>query len=109
MMNLRTIVLSVFMFACLAPWATGQDPAGTTSPAGTDNQDRPQLTPATPAAGTFAQVIGRGIERERFFVAHMRHLHPQVETYTQNLKGQAEEAVPVSDEDFLGRRRMCNG
>src|SRR5260370_37087661 len=97
MMNLRTIVLSVFMFACLAPWATGQDPAGSTSPAGTDNQDRSQLTPATPAAGTFDQVIGRMIERERFFVAQMLHLHPRVETYIKNLKGNEDKAVPAHD------------
>src|SRR5216683_1236978 len=109
MMNLRTIVLSVFMFAFLAPWARGQDPVGTTSPTGTDNQDRSQSTPATPASGTFDQVIGRVIERERFFVAQMRHLHPLVETYIQNLKGKEEKAVPVSDEYFLGRFDMSNG
>ena len=127
MINFRIIVLAVFAFAFLAPWAAGQDPVGagspggtdntvppsrtenTASPNGTENQDRSQSAAATGTSGSFDQVIGRVIERERFFVAQMRHLHPLVETYIQNLKGQEEKAVPVSDEYFLGRFDMSNG
>jgi hypothetical protein len=101
----------------------GQDSVGTGSPSGTDNTDlrlaldlplgtdnRDRSQSARSAtSGSFDQVIGRVIERERFFVAQMRHLHPLVETYIQNLKGQQEKAVPVSDQYFLGRFDMSNG
>jgi len=116
MIYLRIIVLAVFAFAFLVPCAKGQDSVGTASPSatddtglpsGTDTQDRSQ--PATATSGSFDQVIGRVIERERFFVAQMRHLHPLVETYIQNLKGKEEKTVPVSDEYFLGRFDMSNG
>jgi hypothetical protein len=47
-------------------------------------QTAPAPTPA-PAA-SFDQVIDRAIEREHFFMAQMKQLHPLVETYIQNLK-----------------------
>jgi hypothetical protein len=64
-----------------------------------------------PAAGadSFDQVLNRIIEREHLFIAQMRHFHPLVETYIQNLKGDASKAVPVSDQYFLGRLDMANG
>jgi hypothetical protein len=65
-------------------------------------------TPATPAS--FSQVLDRVVEREHFFVAQMRHMHPLVETYIQNLKSDKElGAVPVNDHYFLGRLDMSNG
>ncbi len=109
MIQSRVIVFSFFVLAFFAPWAMGQDPAGTGPPIGTDDQNRPQPTAATSAPGSFDQVIERVVQRERFFVAQMRHLHPLVETYIQNLKGKDEKAVPVSDEYFLGRLNMSNG
>src|SRR5579863_8619184 len=109
MINVRIVVLAVLAFTFLAPRTIGQDPVGTVSPSGTDNQGRPQSAAATATSGSFDQVIGRVIERERFFVAQMRHLHPLVETYIQNLKGKEEKTVPVSDEYFLGRFDMSNG
>jgi hypothetical protein len=67
-------------------------------------------TSATPAASpSFDQVIDRIAEREHFFLAQMRHLHPLVETYIQNLKGNEDKAVPISDQYFLGRLDMTNG
>jgi hypothetical protein len=67
--------------------------------------------PATSAAASFDQVIDRAIEREHFFVAQMRQLHPLVETYLQNLKLDKESSVrvPESDTYFLGRLDMRNG
>jgi hypothetical protein len=50
------------------------------------------------------------IEREHFFLAQMRNLHPMVETYIQNLKPDKEMgAVPTSDQYFLGRLDLSNG
>ena len=66
---------------------------------------------ATVAAGSFDQVIDRAIEREHFFMAQMRQLHPLVETYLQNMKDDKELGVrvPGSDVYFLGRLDMSNG
>ena len=78
----------------------------------------PQLTPrdgaaqtATPAASSFDQLVDRAIEREHFFIAQMRQLHPLVETYLQNLKDDKDlgAPVPISDVYFLGRLDMSNG
>ncbi len=66
---------------------------------------------ATAAATSFDQVIDRAVEREHFFMAQMKQLHPLVETYLQNLKDDKDlgTAVPISDLYFLGRLDMSNG
>ena len=66
---------------------------------------------AATAAASFDQVIDRAIEREHFFMAQMKNLHPLVETYLQNLKDDKDlsTTVPVSDLYFLGRLDMTNG
>jgi hypothetical protein len=63
------------------------------------------------AANGFDQVIDRAVEREHFFMAQMKQLHPLVETYLQNLKQDREiaAAVPSSDVYFLGRLDMSEG
>jgi len=63
------------------------------------------------AAASFDQVIDRAVEREHFFMAQMKNLHPLVETYLQNLKEdkQLGTTVPESDLYFLGRLDMTNG
>ena len=68
-------------------------------------------TQASAAASSFDQVVDRAIEREHFFVAQMRQLHPLVETYLQNLKEDKNSSihVPASDVYFLGRLDMSNG
>jgi hypothetical protein len=54
--------------------------------------------------------MDRVVEREHFFLAQIRHLHPLAETYIQNLKEQKEGGLtPVSDQYFLGRIDMSNG
>jgi hypothetical protein len=82
------------------------------------NAPAPQLSnrePATSSAGaaaaSFDQVVDRAVEREHFFIAQMRQLHPLVETYLQNLKEDKDllGPVPVSDVYFLGRLDMSNG
>jgi hypothetical protein len=69
-------------------------------------------TQAAPAAAptTFNEVLDRVVEREHYFLAQMRHMHPMVETYLQNLKTEkSEDIVPVSDRYFLGRLEISNG
>ncbi|HTF45600.1 MAG TPA: hypothetical protein VK641_16965, partial [Terriglobales bacterium] len=72
----------------------------------------PKSAPANaPVAGTLSSndIIDRVVEREHFFMAQMRHLHPLVETYIQNLKPEGDQVVPASDQYFLGRIDMSNG
>ncbi len=66
---------------------------------------------AAAAATSFDQVIDRAVEREHFFNAQMKQLHPLVETYLQNLKDDKDlgTTVPNSDLYFLGRLDMTNG
>jgi hypothetical protein len=66
---------------------------------------------AIATANSFDQVIDRTIEREHFFMAQMKQLHPLVETYIQNLKEDKDldAAVPTSDVYFLGRLDMSEG
>ena len=50
------------------------------------------------------------VEREHYFVAQMKHAHPLVETYIQNMKSDKEMgATPVSDHYFLGRIDLSAG
>jgi hypothetical protein len=65
----------------------------------------------TVAAASFDQVIDRAVEREHLFMAEMKHLHPLVETYLQNLKEDKELGAPIPSSDvyFLGRLDMSEG
>jgi hypothetical protein len=71
----------------------------------------PSSQQASTAAASFDQVIDRAVEREHFFMAQMKQLHPLVETYLQNLKDDKDSGtvVPESDLYFLGRLDMTNG
>jgi len=66
---------------------------------------------ASAAANSFDQVVDRAVEREHFFMAQMKQLHPLVETYLQNLKEDKDLGVPVPSSDvyFLGRLDMSEG
>jgi hypothetical protein len=56
------------------------------------------------------EVVDRVIERERVFVAQMKHSHPLAETYIQNLKTAKDSVVvPASDQYFLGRLDLSEG
>jgi hypothetical protein len=74
----------------------------------------PAESPSAPkgeaaSAESFDQVLSRIIEHEHFFIAQLRHFHPLVETYIQNLKGDASNESTISDQYFLGRLDMTNG
>ena len=103
---------SVFLFlpAVLAfsLFALAQDTNSASGASQTQGAATQSGTPSAPAS--FDQVIDRVVQREHFFNAEMRHLHPMVETYIQNFKGNAQAGVvPVSDQYFLGRLDMTEG
>jgi hypothetical protein len=59
---------------------------------------------------TFNDVLDHVVQREHLFMAQMRHLHPMVETYLQDLKNDGTGAmVPVKDQYYLGRLDMSDG
>ena len=63
-----------------------------------------------PAAANLNEVIDHVVQREHLFMAQMRHMHPMVETYLQDLKDDhAGNFVPTKDEYFLGRLDMSEG
>ncbi len=99
-------VLLTLSLVCCATFVFSQAPPG------------PQLQTrdtavqqASASAASFDQVVDRAIEREHFFMAQMKQLHPMVETYIQNLKEDKDlgAAVPASDVYFLGRLDMSEG
>jgi Peptidase family M48 len=113
MRSLRFLSLSLVAMLALAAVASCQDSA----PASPDSDGSAPATlvqlpssnpPASP--GSFDQVIDRIVEREHYFVAQMKHAHPLVETYIQNMKSDKEMgATPVSDHYFLGRIDLSEG
>ncbi|HTZ82772.1 MAG TPA: M48 family metalloprotease [Candidatus Acidoferrales bacterium] len=59
---------------------------------------------------TLNEVLDRVVQREHFFMAQMRHMHPLVETYLQSLKTDSTgHNIPVNDRYFLGRLEMSDG
>jgi hypothetical protein len=81
--------------------------APATSPASGSVQTAESLPPA---AHNLNDVLDRVVQREHLFMAQMRHMHPMVETYLQNLKNDANgNATPVNDQYFLGRLDMTEG
>src|ERR1700752_947474 len=112
MRSLKTFSLPLVMVFALVLVTSAQDsgpaPGGDTPTAATVVQLPASTSPSTPAS--FDQVLDRIVEREHFFVAQMRHAHPLVETYIQNMKSDKElGAVPTNDHYFLGRLDMSNG
>jgi hypothetical protein len=112
MRSLKGLWLSFVMVSGFAAGASAQEaPAGagpeSTIPATVTQIPAPS---SAPAPGSFDQVLDRIVEREHFFVAQMKHAHPLVETYIQNLKSDKElGAIPTNDHYFLGRLDMSNG
>ena len=73
-----------------------------------------QIAPSLPSApATFNDVLDRIVEREHYFLAQMRHMHPMVETYLQNLKNDKTDGggntIPIGDQYYLGRLDMSEG
>ena len=114
-------VAVLFFLLSLFAVAQNADPNPPTSGANANTDpSQPTLTvrtpgteqPSTPVAPptNFDQVIDRLVAREHFFNAQMRHMHPLVETYIQNLKTTKDDVtVPTKDLYFMGRLDMSNG
>ena len=69
-----------------------------------------QSSDLPPAAVTLNDVLDRVVQREHLFTAQMRHMHPLVETYLQDLKNDSVgNGIPVKDQYFLGRLDMSDG
>lgn len=110
--------LLFILLACL--FAAAQD-APSTPPATPQNAPTtaaPQNPPATaapqestPSTGlTLNDVMDRVVQREHYFMAQMRHMHPMVETYLQDLKSDSNgNTTPINDRYFLGRLDMSQG
>jgi hypothetical protein len=114
---LSFFLLTVWCLASLPGW--GQDPAPAAEPSTAADAPRTEAQVAERASGglsnppptSFNDVIDRVAQREHFFVAEMRHMHPMVETYLQYLKNEKDStnATPVKDNYFLGRMDMNDG
>lgn len=103
---LLATLASAFAAAQDSPASGGQSEV-TTSPTVSTAPAAPQTAP--PAA-TLNDVMDRVVQREHYFMAQMRHMHPMVETYLQDLKNDADgHAEPVKDQYFLGRLDMAEG
>ena len=106
----RIVLLSYFAFILISACALAQDGNSTGVLPQTHDPVANQLNVPVPGPTSFDQVLDKVVEREHFFTAQMHHLHPLVETYIQNLKGDKELGmVPASDQYFLGRIDLSNG
>jgi Peptidase family M48 len=113
MRSLKGVRLSLLVVLGFVLGAMAQD---STPAAATSESPVPATVtqlPATSSAlapASFDQVLDRIVEREHFFVAQMKHAHPLIETYIQNMKSDKElGATPTNDHYFLGRLDMSNG
>jgi Peptidase family M48 len=110
-----SVVVLVSLACALA--AVAQQPASpppqsalnpTTAPTTTAPAQNAESLPAVPV--TLDAVLDRVVQREHLFMAQMRHLHPMVETYLQDLKTDSNgNSTPVKDQYFLGRLDMSDG
>ena len=97
--------------------ASAQDPPSTPAqpPASVTETPPVAASPSSesqppPAAITLNDVLDRVVQREHMFMAQMRHMHPMVETYLQDLKNDSGGIpVPVNDKYFLGRLDLSDG
>jgi len=107
--------LLVLMFLACTFTAIAQD-----SPAAPPSAQSPTAAPSSvpaqsaeslpPAAITLNDVLDHVVQREHMFMAQMRHLHPMIETYLQDLKNDGSgNTTPVKDQYFLGRLDMSDG
>jgi len=88
-----------------SPSSASQTTVTEAAPAAQDAGTVPSVPPAS-----FNDVMDRVVQREHFFVAQMRHMHPMVETYLQDLKTDKDgNASPIKDQYYLGRLDMSDG
>ncbi|MGA2744417.1 MAG: M48 family metalloprotease [Candidatus Sulfotelmatobacter sp.] len=104
------LLLLGYVFTALAqdspsPAQPAMNPA--TAPSSAPAQSAESIPPA---AITLNDVLDHVVQREHMFMAQMRHLHPMIETYLQDLKSDGSgNTTPVKDQYFLGRLDMSDG
>lgn len=109
MRRLPSVLLSLVLLFTSALLAAQDSPSSPASTA-TSTTTAPGTAPQAPPPGNLREVMDRVVQREHFFVAQMRHLHPMVETYLQYLKDDKEgNTLPAKDLYFLGRLDMTEG
>jgi hypothetical protein len=102
------LLLLACVFVAAAQDSSAAQPA-LSSAAAPSNSPVESAEPIPPAAVTLNDVIDHTVQREHLFMAQMRHLHPMVETYLQDLKNDsAGNTTPVKDQYFLGRLDMTD-
>ena len=91
--------------------ALNSDTAPSASPSAAPTDQPTTVAPPAPQSGTtLNDALDRVVQREHLFMAQMRHMHPMVETYLQNLKNdESGSATPVKDQYYLGRLDMTDG
>lgn len=116
MRNVGLVLMSVLMAfvsvfpvvaqdAVSAPAAPAASSTSAPVPASLPN---PATVPAVTT--TFNDVLDHIVQREHLFMAQMRHMHPMVETYLQDLKNDSTGSpVPTKDQYYLGRLDMSDG
>jgi hypothetical protein len=109
--SVLVLILLACVFAATAqapPSSTPQPALSPTTAAPAGPAQRAESLPA--AAATLSDVLDRVVQREHLFMAQMRHMHPMVETYLQDLKNDSSgNTTPVKDQYFLGRLDMSDG
>jgi len=105
-------ILHSFIFAFLlvaaavAPACSQDAPSGGTPAQSTAAPD----STASQSAASLGDVLDHVVQREHLFLAQMRHMHPMVETYIQDLKADSNgDPQPIRDHYFLGRLDMTDG
>jgi hypothetical protein len=105
--------LVAIALTCTIGSAAQDSSANQPQPVASSSANVPTTQAAPPAASipsTFNEVLDRVVEREHYFLAQMRHMHPMVETYVQDLKTESSgDVVPINDRYFLGRLDMSEG
>ncbi len=114
-----SFLLAALLFVSVVAFSQDSSPAPAESaleskgspPSTTTSTPPAQSTESAPMpALTLNDVLDRVVQREHYFMAQMRHMHPMVETYLQDLKNDANgNPFPVKDEYFLGRLDMSDG
>ena len=107
----RSGLLLLALGGALAAAQDSPSPVGQTETGSSPTvSSAPAPAQAAPPAATLNDVMDRVVQREHYFMAQMRHMHPMVETYLQDLKNDADgHPDPVKDQYFLGRLDMSEG
>ena len=115
MVGSGSVLVFVLLFGVLGVDAQEVPSPAPPAQSAPNGAEAPSVTPAPSdalprAAITLNDVLDRVVQREHLFMAQMRHMHPMVETYLQDLKNDSTgNATPTKDQYFLGRLDMSDG